>query len=75
MKVIAIAPASFVIELPVRVTYIQNWCGLLLLYPYYRQCEKPVNRMKQYSSHTFYFLIFPEGTGRVKFNCYEKSSF
>jgi len=21
--------------------YCQNWCGLLLFYPYQRQCEKP----------------------------------
>jgi len=65
MKMIAIAPASFDIYLSVRINYIQNWCGLLLLYPYYGQCEKPENRIKQIQfPHLFYLLIFPEGTGK-----------
>jgi hypothetical protein len=60
MKMIAIAPASFVLNLPERVNYIRNWCGLLLLYPYYRQCEKPVNRIKQIQ---FPHLLFYNPTG------------
>ena len=31
--------------------YCQNWCGLLLFYPYQRQCEKPVSEIKQ--------IVFP----------------
>ena len=70
MKMIAIAPASFDIYLSVRINYIQNWCGLLLLYLYYRQCEKPVNKIKQIQfPHLFYLLIFPEVTGKnIKHN-------
>ena len=66
MKMIAIAPASFDIYLSVRINYIQNWCGLLLLYPYYGQCEKPENRIRQIQfPHLFYLLIFPEGAGKI----------
>ena len=66
---IAIAPASFDIYLSVRINYIQNWCGLLLLYLYYRQCEKPVNKIKQIQfPHLFYLLIFPEGDRENNFS-------
>jgi hypothetical protein len=56
-----------------RLLILSVRCGLLF-YPLQRQCEKPTNRVEQYSSYT-YFLFMPNGGSREAIGDYENENF